>query len=350
MDFPLVSVVIATFNSEKILPKTLEAIRNQSYDQDKIEILMIDGGSTDNTVALADEYSCLVYPNPKTDPVSAKLIGFQKATGKYVITIDHDEVMENKNSILDKVNALREHPECKVAFCSGYKRPAEYPLLNQYISEFGDPFSFFVYRFSKGVPFFEKVMKKRFEIKDDEKNYTVYKLGILKKPIICELCCMGTMIDRVYFEKFKGAFTDGAIFTHLFYYMIGQGDDAVAFIKNDPLVHYSVDIFKAYLAKLKWRIINNVHFSDQAENGFSGREKFQPKVKVRKLLFPLYSISIIFPVLDSIYLSITRKNTVYLLHWALCLYVVCQIVYQCVLKIFGKTPRMKSYDGKKIIR
>ena len=71
MDFPLVSVVIATFNSEKILPKTLEAIRNQSYDQDKIEILMIDGGSTDNTVALADEYSCLVYPNPKTDPVSA---------------------------------------------------------------------------------------------------------------------------------------------------------------------------------------------------------------------------------------------------------------------------------------
>ena len=68
---------------------------------------------------------------------------------------------------------------------------------------------------------------------------------------------------------------------------------------------------------------------------------------MKKLLFPLYSISIILPVLDSIYLSITRKNPVYLLHWAFCLYVVFQIIYQYMLKIIGKTPRMKSYDGKK---
>ena len=40
-----------------------------------------------------------------------------------------------------QVQALQAHPECKAALCGGYLRPDDYPLLNQYISEFGDPYS-----------------------------------------------------------------------------------------------------------------------------------------------------------------------------------------------------------------
>ena len=53
MNYPLVSIMIATFNSEKVLPRTLEAIRAQTYPQDKLEILAIDGGSTDSTLEIA---------------------------------------------------------------------------------------------------------------------------------------------------------------------------------------------------------------------------------------------------------------------------------------------------------
>ena len=349
MTFPKVSIIIATFNSEKVLPRTLDAIKRQSYPSNKIEVLLIDGGSTDNTLSLADAYNCIVYPNPKTDPVNAKLIGFRKASGKYVITIDHDEVMENKDSILRKVISLEENSSCKVALCSGYKRPNKYPLLNQYISEFGDPFSLFIYRFSKGYNFFEKVLRKKFDIINENNDYLVISFNNIKTPVIFELCCMGTMVDREYFNTIPGAFEEGDVFTHLFYYMIESGSKNVIIVKDDPLTHYSVDSLKAYFPKIKWRIINNVHFEQQGNNGFSGREKLQPSIKYKKYLFPLYSYTLFFSLFDSVYYSITRKNGIFLLHWILCIYVASQIIYQYFLKIIHKRPQFTSYDGKKVI-
>ena len=164
MNYPIVSIMIATFNSEKVLPRTLEAIRAQTYPQDKLEILAIDGGSTDSTLEIAKNADCKIIDNPKTEPSYAKLLGFQQCTGKYLITIDHDEVMENKNSILLKVKAAEEHSECKVVMCSGYKRPADYPALNQYLSDFGDPFSLFMYNCPKDHQFWLSFLKKYFTI------------------------------------------------------------------------------------------------------------------------------------------------------------------------------------------
>ena len=136
---PVVTILIATFNSEKILPRTLEGLKRQSYPQDKLDLLAVDGGSTDGTYALIERYGGRVIRNPRTEPVHAKLLGMQAARGRYVLTLDHDEVMVSPDSILHKVQALQAHPECKAALCGGYLRPDDYPLLTQYISEFGDP-------------------------------------------------------------------------------------------------------------------------------------------------------------------------------------------------------------------
>lgn len=38
---PVVTILIATFNSEKILPRTLEGIKKQSYPQDKLDLLAV---------------------------------------------------------------------------------------------------------------------------------------------------------------------------------------------------------------------------------------------------------------------------------------------------------------------
>ena len=79
-DLPIVTVAIATYNSEKLLPRTLKAIRKQSYPQEKIEILIIDGGSKDKTRLIAQEYGAIEIDNPKTEPVNAKLISDKMRT------------------------------------------------------------------------------------------------------------------------------------------------------------------------------------------------------------------------------------------------------------------------------
>lgn len=345
----IVSVVIATFNSADKLPRTLEALSRQSYPQELMEILIIDGGSTDKTREIASRYGCRIIDNKKTEPVHAKLLGVQNAKGKYLVTLDHDEVLVNPKSIEIRVQALHDNPECKVALCSGYACPSDYPRLNQYISEFGDPFSYFIYRYSKDHTFFMKRMNKDRGKCKEEETYLVKSFDGYGKMPIFELVCLATMIDLEWFRENTEIARDPRIMVHLFYIMLERGYKTVVISKNDELVHYSADSIKGYLPKLKWRICNNIHHDENGENGFSGRMKYQRRLKYKKYLFVPYTILCVFPIVDGVYLSISRRNPIYLIHFLLCWYVLYQIVLQYILKIVGRKPHLKSYDGKKII-
>ena len=50
----LVSVVLPVYNSEETIEKSLESILNQTYNN--IEILLIDDGSTDNSLEICERY------------------------------------------------------------------------------------------------------------------------------------------------------------------------------------------------------------------------------------------------------------------------------------------------------
>ena len=54
MNKPLISVITVTLNSEKTLAKAIESVLNQTYD--KVEYIVMDGGSTDATMQIAREY------------------------------------------------------------------------------------------------------------------------------------------------------------------------------------------------------------------------------------------------------------------------------------------------------
>ncbi|MBD5531537.1 MAG: glycosyltransferase family 2 protein [Lachnospiraceae bacterium] len=349
MGYELVSIIIATYNSAKHLGKVLEAIRRQNYPQDSVEILIVDGGSSDETCTLAQKNGCIVLHNPKTEPVHAKLLGLQHANGKYILFLDHDEVMENSRSISRKVDAIQQNPQCHVVLGSGYKRPQGYPRINQYISEYGDPFSLFLYNFSKYDTCLEKLLLKYYRVIRAEKDYICIDFAGRKKEPIIELCCLGTMLDNSYFSKIPHAYTDGKVMTHLFYVMLEKGDTAVICMKDDALLHYSADSVKAYLPKLKWRVCNNIHFPEMGESGVSGRLKYQKNLKIKRYFFVPYALLILPALLHGMWLAVLRRNPVYLLHPYFSFYVVIQIIWQSMMKVMGIRPRMKSYDGKKEI-
>lgn len=87
---PLVSVIIPTRNNSSCLRQCLETIKQQNYKN--IEIIVVDGGSTDNTKKIARRYTSRVYNYGKTgDYRSAqKNMGVSLAKGKYVLCADSD--------------------------------------------------------------------------------------------------------------------------------------------------------------------------------------------------------------------------------------------------------------------
>ncbi len=90
----LVSIVIPTKNSASFLENCLKHIRNQTYHN--IEIIIVDGGSTDNVKELSDKYKCTFYTYlPKVekgifDAPHKRNYGMKKAKGEYVYWLDAD--------------------------------------------------------------------------------------------------------------------------------------------------------------------------------------------------------------------------------------------------------------------
>lgn len=93
----IVSIIVPIYNTEKYLKKCIDSIRNQTYS--KIEIILIDDGSTDGSGKICDDYaridSRINAVHIKNAGVSnARNIGMKFATGSYITFCDSDDYME----------------------------------------------------------------------------------------------------------------------------------------------------------------------------------------------------------------------------------------------------------------
>ncbi|MEM3442834.1 MAG: glycosyltransferase [Candidatus Bathyarchaeia archaeon] len=82
-----VSVVIPTFQEEKYIEKTLSKLAGI---KPPIEIIVVDGGSKDNTVEIARRYASAVYQINMRGISRARNYGAKKAKGDIIVFLDAD--------------------------------------------------------------------------------------------------------------------------------------------------------------------------------------------------------------------------------------------------------------------
>lgn len=91
-----VSVVIPIYNTGRHIDSCIYSVINQTYTN--LEIILIDDGSTDNTDTLCKDYARFdsrvhYYYKENGGVSSARNLGINKATGKYITFIDSDDVI-----------------------------------------------------------------------------------------------------------------------------------------------------------------------------------------------------------------------------------------------------------------
>lgn len=103
-----VSIIVPVYNVEKYIRDCLESLINQTISLDKIEILLIDDGSTDNSANIcneyADKYSCVKFFKKDNEGVSrTRNYGIKLAHGKYIMYLDSDDTItpETLKSVTD---------------------------------------------------------------------------------------------------------------------------------------------------------------------------------------------------------------------------------------------------------
>ena len=87
----LVSILIPCYNAEKWLGETLDCCLRQTYKN--IEVIFVDDGSTDNSLAIAREYEkkdnrIHVFAQPNSGGCRARNVVFEHSTGDYIMYLD----------------------------------------------------------------------------------------------------------------------------------------------------------------------------------------------------------------------------------------------------------------------
>ena len=85
-----ISVIVPTLNAAQYLPDALQSICAQ--EMPSLEVLVIDGGSTDDTVRVASAFARLrVIRQQGRGLASARNEGLQQASGEYISFLDADD-------------------------------------------------------------------------------------------------------------------------------------------------------------------------------------------------------------------------------------------------------------------
>jgi len=87
---PFVSIIIPALNSEKTLDACLNAIWSMDYPKDRLEVILVDNGSTDGTVKIAKKHNIRIFIKPKVNISALRNFGAKMARGEIYAFVDSD--------------------------------------------------------------------------------------------------------------------------------------------------------------------------------------------------------------------------------------------------------------------
>lgn len=106
MKMKILSIVVPLYNSEHYLPKCLDSLLQQDIPAEEYEIILVNDGSPDGSLAVAEKYAdcynnITVVSQQNKGTSGARNTGLRIASGKYVYFVDPDDyILENSLKII----------------------------------------------------------------------------------------------------------------------------------------------------------------------------------------------------------------------------------------------------------
>lgn len=301
---PFVSFVIPTYNAQKYLDKCLASIRKQDYPKDKMEILVIDGGSTDETLSKARNYNVKILENPFRDAESGKSIGIQASKGEIIALVDADNELVEKYWLKSMVTPLIENSSIFGVESPWYIKKGD-PSINQYVTllRIADPVA--------------RRLHPKMNV-EDRKDYIIYSMQTGQTPVVGANGFLWRKKLIKLIDMYKPKFEE----VNYVSLMVSKGFFSYARVKNVGIYHnYCTSIINYIKKRLK-----------------IGRKFMQRKEKKQEtwvdqskntsfILAVLYNISIILPLIEAINEYKKTKNIAWFWHPFISLIAVLAYAY-----------------------
>mgnify|MGYP002509871784 CR=1 FL=1 len=328
------TIIMPTYNSERTIEKALKSIRDQKFDQNQIEILVIDGGSTDRTIEIAERFGAVIIPNEERVPEAAKRLGYQYAKGTWIIKQDSDEVYVTDSQLMRKKRFIEKNPDVYCLLSDKLLAGKKCGISCAYLNYCGDPFSYIVYNLRGSIV----SQNKRYLLRKS-KYGNVYRYQKGDPYPIGDGGCTAFHIKK-YREWFKERY-DSQEYVNLSTQKIIDQTGLAGCIPDDNIYHYSKADLKTYLRKVRFKI----HFNLNGTNalGYAAKAECDTSYSRRKWVFVLYALSIVFPAVDAVRMARHNKDCSFLLHFMYTYYVLIVTAVEVLRKVFKKDKGNYSY-------
>lgn len=94
--FPFVSIIVIVLNMEKTIGKCLTSLLDQDYPSSRYEIIVVDGGSSDDTQSILREHDVKMLIDLNNNRSVARNLGIKHSRGELVAFIDADCIAQRK--------------------------------------------------------------------------------------------------------------------------------------------------------------------------------------------------------------------------------------------------------------
>lgn len=312
-----ISVIMPIFNSVRTIKNCLSSLREQDYDQKKIEIIAIDGGSIDGTKELLQKYQCKIINDQSGSPELAKAKGLQQARGELVLLIASDNILPGKNWLREMVSNLLKEPEAVAAYPWHYVYRSVDTSLNRYFALMGvnDPVAWWLGRQDRQG--YGSDQWKLSGEAQDKGDYWQVKFTLKNMPTLGD---NGVLIWK---KTLLQARVDEHNFSHIdvFWDLISLGLNQFVVVKNE-IVHDTGENLVSFLRK-RFRYMRTLYLQQLKMRRYKWVRNYQDMLKLA--LFVIYSFSIIGPLLTAI--SGFRKKPDHAWFWQVILAPAMVIIY-----------------------
>ena len=132
-DRPYLSVIVPVKNGHSVLPRMLDALGHSQLPRESWELIVVDDGSTDDTVAIAGEYADLVIrlPGRSRGPGYARNRGVERARGDCVVFLDAD-VLVRPDTLTRIAATMSSHGDVDAVFGAYCDEPEAAGVVSKY--------------------------------------------------------------------------------------------------------------------------------------------------------------------------------------------------------------------------
>jgi glycosyltransferase involved in cell wall biosynthesis len=327
-----VSVVMPTYNSLRTIEACLKSIREQDYDQSKIEILAADGGSSDGTIGILDEYGAKVINEQSGSPEKAKAIALKQAKNELVLFLASDNILPHKRWLRQMAAALEKEPAAVAAYPWRYAYRKTDTSLNRYFALLGanDPVAWFMGKADR-----QAHGSNKWRLAGEAKDKGDYWLVEFDEKNMPTLGDNGFLVRQKQLMKAK---TDERHFFHIDVVLdlVRLGFNKLAVVKTE-IIHDTGEEYFSFIKK-RFRYMGELYLRDQRFRRYVWVKNWQEKIKIFGYI--VYSLTLIGPLLEAFNGWRKKRDSAWFWHPLMCFSMVWVYGLALVMKLFSKTvPR-----------